>query len=598
MITTLSHIYSNAQAAKNKAFLVSNKKLSYKDTLQTIMKIGGLFKELDISLGDKIAVLSNNDEEVILLFLASLFYGVTFCILDEDIKEKRVQSVLQYYGAKKLFIDKDKKEALKLSASDISMMIIDTHKSKAPLFNFFSKKNAENHDTDYFYRIKNTKESMPIMAQIDENKIALVLFTSGTTSHPKGVALSYKNLFSHLATLKKVYNFNETSKSLNILPLSHADGLIQGPLLSFYANATLFRPFIFKIQKINELMEQPKMRKISHMFATPTMLTLIHSYTKEKKSIFSYKEFHTIISVAAALEAKLYTAFNADFSTSIINVYGLTETVAGSLFTDPNKDQAGYIGFPVDCEVKIVDEEGMKLEDEMIGELLLKGPHIMNGYFNDTIETDNVLKKDWFYTGDLAKKTAHGYMIVGRKKSAIISGGFTIYPEEISELLNTHPYVLESTTFGRENAQWGEEIISAVLLNNNSKTSEKELIEYARQNLENYKVPRFIYILDSLPKGRSGKVQIEALKGMLSTHKAKTTSIEETIFQIAAESFMEPMEAISITSSSETLMGWDSMGHLDFIMLLEEKFSITLKTVDVLKIDTIEDAIMIVKSKI
>lgn len=593
----LSIAYARAEAAKHRPFFVTGKSLSYAETLDRIGRITALFAELGISAGDCIAACTEDDHEMALLFLACVCNGVVFSVLEDDIKPGRARSILDRYRPKVLLIDAARASALKLEASVDAMILIEPSSRPQGLLGLVGWRRASK-GTGYRARLGQLKGVRPTFAIQASDQTALVLFTSGTTANPKGVELSYANILSHTQTLGRVYALEEQSQLLNVMPLSHADGLIQGPLLTFLHGATLHRPFRFRIQQLSELAEATRARKITHFLAAPTMLALMLRYVKHKKDVFSHREFQTVISVAAQLEAQLYRAFTSEFDVKLINVYGLTETVAGSIFTAPDDtEQGGTIGRPVDCEAIIVDDDGNPVSEGAVGELLLRGPHIMKGYFRDPEATACVLKEGWLWTGDLAQQRSGVYAIVGRKKSAIIFGGFTVWPEEITEVLNRHPAVAESFTFGRQDDLWGEAAVSVVVLADGGHAGEQELREHCKRHLESYKVPRTIVFVGELPKGRSGKVQLDALKSIAEAQPRDERSVLDLVLQVASECFMVPVEDLEFGTRSEDLANWDSFGHLTFVSALEEAFAVKLKIAEVMAMDSLGDAVSIIEAK-
>ena len=257
--------------------------------------------------------------------------------------------------------------------------------------------------------------------------LAYIIFTSGTTAETKGVSITHFSLAAHLATLKEVYNLEAGSKIFNQLLLSHADGCIQGPLLAAYVGCEWHRPFRFSIEKIPSILDYCYAKNISHVFMVPAMLNMMVQFAETYEDSFSYPEFKALISVSAHLEAPLWDKFEAIFKIPVNNIYGLTETVAGSLFCGPLKEtyKKYTAGKPVDCEVRIIDNSGENVKDDESGELLLKGPHIMKSYWANDKSTSEAFKDGWFYTGDLASKDADGFITIrGRKKNLIISGWY------------------------------------------------------------------------------------------------------------------------------------------------------------------------------
>lgn len=600
---TIRDLYDRAASAGDRPFLVTDHERTHSHTLQSIRQLSGVFQGLGLCAGDRIAVLSHDDHEVASLFLASLFNGIVCSVLEEDIKPQRAESILKRYQPKCLFIDADKARRLRTHLDrqiDITHIVhIEQRTTLSRIRNLWPHRRSRGKTVAYGACVRQARPAEPTFAVNTKDQTALILFTSGTTSRPKGVELSYGNLFSHLATLRKVYGFNDRTRCLNIMPLSHVDGLVQGPLLTFYVHGTLYRPFSFSFKRLNEIGLVLRDARMTHMIAAPTMLSLMHQYAEHKMAFFSHPEFQTIISVAAMLEKALYDHMTRDFKVKIINVYGLTETVAGSLFTDPdNAAHAGTIGHPVDCEAKIITENGTPAEQGCVGELLLRGPHVMKGYFDEPGETRKVLTEGWLRTGDLAVKQDAGYVIVGRKKNVIILGGFAVYPEEISDRLNTHAAVGESVTFGRPNDHWGEEVVSAVVLKEGASVTERELKAHCQKELETYKVPRSIYFLEALPRGRSGKIQVEPLKQTLDTlHSSPEASLLDRVKTAASDCFFVPPEDITTQSSPATLKAWDSLGHLDFIARLEQDFSVQLSVRDILRIDTIKEAVAVLEGR-
>lgn len=590
----LLELYQQTRSSNSKPFFVTNKKLTYGESLKRIEKITALFQQRKVIAGDRILLLSSNDQEIALLFLSCIFNGVTFTILDCDIKQQRATAILNSYAPKLIFIDRDQSERLNLTSETAEIIYLE--KSYSFIQNLIPTKNSY---SNYYTNLANLEPCKPSFDSLSWDNTAYILFTSGTTSQPKGVEISYKNLFTHIATLQKVYALSKKSVILNLMPLTHADGLIQGPFLAFVANATIHRPCAFRIQELEFIAETFRLRKITHFIAAPTMLVLMHRYLKNKKKIFEYQQFYSVISVAAQLEAQLYINFTEAFRVRIINVYGLTETVSGGIFTDAfDSTQAGTIGKPIDCEAKIVDSLGEEVPEGELGELLLKGKSIMKGYFKDPEATALVLNDGWLSTGDLAQCISGVYSIIGRKKSAIIFGGYNVYPEEITEILNSHESVAESATFGRTNSDWGEEAVAAVVLKSGSSCTSAELRAYCLLHLETYKVPRCIVFLDELPRGKSGKVKLELLKANVQSLSNHDQSLLDQVRQVAAECFMLPADEISAESDSNNINSWDSLGHLDFIASLEKAFSLRFKTSEVLGIDSIGDAVAIIESRI
>ncbi len=591
-------LHINTKSIDDRPFYVGKGHiLTYKDAIKKIEKITALFKRQRLQKDDRIAIMSDNDLETSLLFLSAIFNGITVTVIDRKTKKLRLNSILELFEPTIFFIDKAHIQDIQ-NPSQYTIYTIENPDKNSLFHKFFTGFTRISSKHKNYFQTISTATRTQANFRSDIHDTAYVLFTSGTTSEPKGVEISYFNLSEHLKTLQKVYQLDNGSHIFNILELSHADGIIQGPVLSFFSNIPLHRPFRFKINKIEKILHYIHDRSVTHFITTPTMLSLINQFGKEYAALVQKSSLTTIGSAGALLEAPLWNDFQQTFKKNIINVYGLTESVAGGLFTRPgNPKHIGTIGTPVDCQAKIVDKHGNELEDGQVGELLLSGTNIMKGYYKNEEATLKVLRDGWLHTGDLAYQKEGIFTIAGRIKNVILTGGFTVYPEEITTLLNTHPLIQESVVFGIPHPTWGEEII-AVIVKKEHKLDKISIMEYCREHLEPYKVPKKIHFVKTLPRGRSGKVIIPELRKMLDGIQAEKLSLEKEIFKLASKHFFVPLEQINRTSSPDTISAWDSLGHLEFIALLESHYNIAFSTVEMMKIEDLDDIIQIIKEKI
>lgn len=288
----------------------------------------------------------------------------------------------------------------------------------------------------------------------------------------------------------------------------------------------------------------------------------------------------------------------------VSNVYGLSETVTGGLFSGPGiSHRIGTAGMPVDCEAMVIREDGSAAGDGESGELLLRGENLMTGYFDDEEATRQALIDGWLHTGDIAVREKDGFFrIAGRKKNIIISGGLNIQPEEVTEALKSHPDVIEAVTFGVEDEIWGEQAVSCVAFYANAGATETDLVAFCRARLAHHKVPQRIHIFPELPKGPSGKVIIPQARQMaLEAGSGKTSTgqgLRAKVIGAAAASFKTDASEITSYSRPQEIAGWDSLAHLQFIVALEEAFSIRLEPADIVRISSIADAERIVGEKL
>lgn len=571
-----------------------DKDLSYRDLINGVKKTSSYFEKIGLTHKDIIVISSADDSILITTLFTALLNGITFVVFPTDIKARRAQPILNELNPNHIFIDHDIHCEWdwfkKYQHTDI----------KSDGFNGILKRIFNNKNTPaHFPAITQQLPPREPSLQGESNSIAFIAYSSGTTSAPKGIMLTYQNLFEHLLTLKNSFQYSSDSKIFNNLSLAHNDGLVQGPILSAYLGASLYRPEGFTVQNIEMLLNTIYRENISHFIAVPTIISLIDRLTTHN-DYFESPSFKYFISVAAKLDNNLTTRIKNRFGITLSNIYGLTETVAGGIFSIAGTASYcfGTVGKPIDIEAKIVNEADQPSE---VGELLLKGNNIMQGYYKNPEASANVIRDGWLYTGDLASYSSDGFIqIVGRKKSVIMSGGYNIHSDEIDEALMAHPNVIASCTIGVEDVEWGEIVTSVIELSMD--TDENELFLHCRNLLETYKVPKQIIVTDALPRGVSGKVSIPDLKAMVadidtaSPHVHQDLS-ESGIINMAASVFnLEPSE-LSLTTDYASLKEWDSLGHLDLIGYAENCFSIKLGIQDVLNINNLEDLLNVCLEK-
>jgi long-chain acyl-CoA synthetase len=590
-----------------KVFLQTEEKTySYKWLQQRIKQITGLFQSLDLKTGNRVVLAVSDDTEMSAIFLAAIANGITVVVSDPEWKALRANAIIERSEPACIIADKEALELWKLPSEKYKIIpYVKSAPAKAGLLSkFLQKTKTEASANDYINLLDKAiaVESIPF-SQPSET-LAYIIFTSGTTADSKGVAITHGNLEAHLATLKKLYGLEENSTILNQLLLNHADGCIQGPLLSVYAGCTWHRPFRFTIEKIPALLDYCYANNLSHLFTVPAMLNMMIQFSKGYEDSLSYPEFKALISVSAHLEASTWDQFESIFKVRVSNVYGLTETVAGSLFSGPlDETYRKYtVGKPVDCEIRILNEQSEETANEETGELCLKGPHIMPSYWRDTALTNEAFKDGWFLTGDLASRDKDGFVkIRGRKKNLIISGGINIQPEEVTECLLRHNDVLEACAIGLPDSVFGEKLAAAVVLKNGRSVSSVDLASHCREFLEEKKVPNKIFIVTELPKGVSGKVQLNSLRDQLlqmqPRRQENNDQFLKQVLEVAAEVFQVPVSRLSISDTSDTIAGWDSLNHLFFITTLEETFHVSFSTAEVITMNSIQKAVRLIEEK-
>jgi long-chain acyl-CoA synthetase len=355
---------------------------------------------------------------------------------------------------------------------------------------------------------------------------AIILFTSGTTSRPKGVELTYGNLLHHLRTLLSVYGFDARTRVLDPVPLHHTDGCFHGALLQFACGGTLVRPGSFAPASLLESLDRAGRSGITHAILTPTFIYYLTMVPDQAREVLGSASFEYLISTGAFLNEPLWREAENTFGKRIVNVYGLTETVTESLYCGPSDAtrRIGTIGKPVDCEARVVGDDGSPVPPGTPGELCLKGPHVMKGYFRNPEETVKVLRDGWLLTGDIATVDEDGfYRIVGRKKNVIITGGINVYPEDVTNVVRAMPGVADAVTFGLPDEVFGERVVCCIQPEAGASLGPNDVRRHCRQSMATYKIPRDVHFIDALPRGPVGKIQIEEVKRMLQAMAEETS---------------------------------------------------------------------------
>ena len=594
---------------KEFAVLHDGETVSYGSLLATVDKLSVIFQRLNLKVADKIVLSTNDKRSLAEITIAAYRFGLTVILTDPNAKADRIHSIMASAQPDAFFIDIELTTAWRMQEKNIVEIKKSPEEKKGLFKNIFSKsKGDENRVSDKTYpACLNALESIaPQYPQnIDASCIAYMMYTSGSTSDPKGVVISHKNLFSHLETLKNVYGLNDDVKILNVLNLYHTDGINQGPLLALYSGGTWISPFKLDTSRLDLIYDGIYKYKTTHLFVVPTLLSFFEKYHEGFEDSFKTPDFKFAVSVAALLEERLWHSVSSIFKIQIVNIYGLTETVTGSVYCGPSADtfKIGTVGKPADCDIKIINGDGQEVKKGEKGELLLKGDHIMVGYFNNPQATNQVLIDGWLYSGDIARQDEEGFVkIVGRKKSMINSGGFRVQPEEIEELLLKVKEVDECKVIGLPDPILTEKMIACIKPKDNVELTDLMLYKYLRENLEPEKVPQEMCFIDSFPRGISGKVQVEELKKIVTQKNsapiAKSEGVLDTVIKNAASIFKVAHKDINETSSTRTVSGWDSLNHLALINRLEQVFDVKFSTSDIMVMTSISSIQNVIHKKL
>lgn len=436
---------------------------------------------------------------------------------------------------------------------------------------------------------------------VDPEDVALVIFSSGSSGAPKGVQLSRRALTAHLETLRDVFDHNH-SVIHNILPMHHADGLIQGPVLAYSVGGTLVRPADFTVGDLPVILDAIYAHKVTHMITVPAVLALLTRLGSAYADAFDNDAFQLIMSNAAPLPMALWEEIESRFGVLVCNSYGLTETVTSSLASGPDEDRhrrVGTVGRPVGAEVILLDPAGEEIREVVAeGEIGIRGDHLFSGYLGDPERTAAVFDGTTLRTGDIARRDADGYIqVIGRTSRMIITGGENVAPDEIDAVLLRHPSVLEAATVGVDDPVWGQRVVSAVTLAPEAigNIDEAGLIAHCRESLSGPRVPRSIVVLPEIPRTGPSKVDANAVVAALTAVTLDGDDLEAAVRRLAGRVFGTDAETLDLHATPGDTEGWDSIAHMELVTLAEEAWEIELSNADVIGIDSLHDLVQCIR---
>ncbi len=365
------------------------------------------------------------------------------------------------------------------------------------------------HDNEYIRKLPILGLNSESMPQSLDEPLAM-MYTGGTTGKPKGVVLSHNSIIWNALNTIVSWNLTNEDTTLTTLPMFHAGGLnaLSVPLLMCGGKVILSSTFDPE-KAVEDLLHY----QCTIVLFVPTMYHMIVRTKSFAEA--SFENMKVFLSGGAPCPKAVYEAF-AGKGLLFKEGYGLTEAGPNNFYIDPYeaKEKQGSVGKAMMFnEVRVVDDEGKDVQVNEVGELLLKGNHTFEYYWNKPKATSESIENGWFHTGDLARRDDDGYVyIVGRKKEMIITGGENVYPLEVEHWLEAHEGISEVAVVGIPDEKWGEIVTAFISLNQGFSLTKEELQEYSRKKLTRYKNPKHFHFLEELPKTHVGKIDKQALK--------------------------------------------------------------------------------------
>ena len=526
--TIIDLLESSARKYESKiAYYSLNSSLNYKMTSLLAKRLAAYLQYLGVRKNTKIAIMLPNLLTYPISLFGSYYCGATVINVNPMYKSREIQHLLEDSEAEYIFVlDKFYNELQpciktsklkKIIICKINDLLNPLMKFFVPMVMFYKKQTVnieKNNKNIYFKDIISNNFGFEDV-HVEQDDIALLQYTGGTTGKSKAAVLTHKNLLSNV---QQVSNWIEphiksgTEIIITALPLFH--------IFSFTVNCLTF----LKIGAENVLIANPRdlksflkvleKKKFTVMTAVNTLFNLLLTSKKFKELDFSGFKF----SVGGGMAVMSETAKNWKkvTGTNITQGYGLTETSPVVSINKIDNPFNGSIGLPVQStNIKIIDESGKNVDGEQPGELCVKGPQVMSGYWKYKEDQENPFTDDGFFkTGDIATISKDGYLtIVDRKKDMIISSGYNVFPNELEDFLSTHHDILEAGVIGVPDKNRGEHI-KAFIVKKNKNLSETDVIMFCKEGLTEYKVPKKIIFIDDLPKTNVGKILRRELRNL------------------------------------------------------------------------------------
>lgn len=488
--------------AKKLALICDNETVTYGEMFSRVCNVAHSLSGMGVQNGDRVALLLPNSAAFLELFFGVVSIGAIVVPLNTRLHPSEHAKLLTDCKPKLLFVHgayRDSVSNLRATLPDRRGVIVVDGAELEEEMTYESWRGS-------------TAKNLPD-TEISISDFASLLYTSGTTSTPKGVVLSHGNYAADIANVGTQIDVSSDSVNLQLSPLYHAAAV--HTLTHLAAGATSILRTKFDPLEVFELIER---HKVSYLFAVPTMLYQLMDHPRLKD--FDLSSLKMISYGAAAITGVRLEQALKVFGCKLLHAYGMTETTSHASVLRPQEHlvAAGSIGRGLpNCEVRVVNESNTPVAPGEIGEIVVRGNNVMQGYWERQLETDEVIKNGWLQTGDLARVDGRGYIyIVDRKKDMVISGGVNIYPRDVEDVISRHPGVSEVAVYGVPDELWGESLACAVVLVAGQRVEPAALLEYARDHLASFKVPKQIKVVDALPKTATGKVRKVDLRAMHS----------------------------------------------------------------------------------
>ncbi len=484
---------------------MDDEKITYGEILKAADKLAGFLAQQGVKKGDKVALFLRNSPEFIYTIFAISKLGAVIVPINTFLKEEELTYILEDSGSSVLVASAIYDKVVNSSkASSLCTFILWEGEEVAEGEKHLHFDDALRSDTTVGHTVSTLEDT------------AVLIYTSGTTGKPKGAMLSNKNVLSNADSGQKTINVKPKDRGIIFLPMFHSFTFSIGVILPLYVGASIV--IIKSIQPFSNIFKQTLTKRVTLFFGIPDVYNAL-AKAKLPWYFMWFNNLRAFISGAAALQPKTLDAMAKKFKrATLLEGYGLSEASPAVCMNTFKKQKAGSVGTALyGYEMKIVDEDMNEISNGGIGDIIVKGDNVMQGYLGRPEATDETIVNDWLLTGDMGYMDDEGFLfIVDRRKDLIISKGINIYPREIEEVIDVFEGVGVSAVIGIVDEKSGEAPVVYIELDEGvERLDEAGLKKYMREHLANYKIPKQIHVINELPKNATGKVLKRVLKDNL-----------------------------------------------------------------------------------
>lgn len=491
---------AQVERSPDKEFLVVEsdaRVFTYRQFDEEVNRAASTLISLGVTRGDRVSLLLTNRAEYLISFFACFKLGAWAGPINALLKPQEIEFIIANSEARTVITQPDLLPHLDETRARVKSLehVIVVEDSGTWTV---SEKPKSGVPSGSETRIPDT--------QLNATDEAVLIYTSGTTGKPKGVMLTHGNLLANARQIAEWLQLTEDDRSLMIMPLFHVNALMATGMAVLWARGSIVLARRFSASRHWDTISR---YGVTYFGSVATMLSMLnHAYPGGTIPRPNTERFRFALCGSAPVPVEVLKTFESRFSCPVIEGYGLSESTCRSTFNPIDEHRrVGSVGLPIGNEIRIFDDSDRELAARQVGEIVLRGPNIMKGYYKDEPATRHAFRSGWFHTGDLGYRDEDGYFyVVDRKSDMIIRGGENIYPREIDEVLYQHPKVKDAATVGLPDELYGEEVKSFVVLREGQRASESELIEFCVERLADFKCPKSIELVDDIPKGPTGKL--------------------------------------------------------------------------------------------